>query len=276
MVLNMALYIMMHKLKKILLFTVFFGIVFFMDMPPWGDLPKSQVDPQLITQAIDAAIAAHEADPTAHLGDGESLQQHKSNDVVDHPAMSIVPDKFSVGNTFLSLPVLPPDPGRADGLTASDGMPLLNLSKSSPATGDGFYVLTSFIPGDFGYIGGDAIFDFIGIVYSGSGSFQDEIRFSFGAVQFKAGNYRLGYFDGSWNYTAWTPVTLGEYMRFRFFYTEDDSTLRVYLRDIEILNITYTMELEDGEFSPRGIVNRGSGSSTMMGMGNFNVWFEGM
>lgn len=247
-----------------------------MDTPVWGDLPESQVSSRLITQAITDAINAHEADPEAHLGAGESLEQHKTNGMIDHPAMSIVPDKFSVANTFLALPVLPVDTGREDGLSASDGMPLINLSKSSPATGDGYYILTSFIPSDFGYIGGDAIFDFIGIVYSGSGTFQDEIRFSFGAVQFKAGQFRIGYYDGSWNYSSWISATLGEYLRFRFFYTEDDNTLRVYLRDLEIFSVSYTMEFEDGEFSPRGIVNRGSGSSTMMGMGNFNVWFEGM
>ena len=53
----------------------------------WGNLQKSLDDPQTIDQAIAAAIAAHEQDPTAHLGDGESLQQHKSNDIIDHPIM---------------------------------------------------------------------------------------------------------------------------------------------------------------------------------------------
>lgn len=66
-----------------------------MSDPIWGNLQKSLDDPQTIDQAIAAAIAAHEEDPTAHLGDGESLQQHKSNDIIDHPAGSVKNDKGS-------------------------------------------------------------------------------------------------------------------------------------------------------------------------------------
>lgn len=59
----------------------------------WGDLPKSQIDNQLISEAITEAINAHEADPEAHLGDGQSLEAHKSNEIIDHPAQSVVDDK---------------------------------------------------------------------------------------------------------------------------------------------------------------------------------------
>lgn len=61
----------------------------------WGALPKAQDDPQTINEAIIEAIATHESDPTAHLGAGESLEQHKSNEILDHPEFSAVPDKFS-------------------------------------------------------------------------------------------------------------------------------------------------------------------------------------
>lgn len=61
----------------------------------WGLLPKAQDDPTTIDEAISAAIAAHEADPEAHLGDGESLQSHRQNAVVDHPQGSILGDKFT-------------------------------------------------------------------------------------------------------------------------------------------------------------------------------------
>src|SRR5690606_2818247 len=63
--------------------------------PLWGQLQKAQDNPQTIEEAIEAAILAHEADPTAHLGEGESLSQHKHETVIDHPAGSLVPDKFS-------------------------------------------------------------------------------------------------------------------------------------------------------------------------------------
>jgi len=62
--------------------------------PSWGMLAKALDDPQTINEAITEAIAAHEADSEAHLGVGESLETHRAQDVIDHPAESIVPDKI--------------------------------------------------------------------------------------------------------------------------------------------------------------------------------------
>jgi len=63
--------------------------------PTWGLLAKAQDDEQTINEAINEAIADHEADPDAHTGAGESLETHKAQEVVDHPAGSIVADKQS-------------------------------------------------------------------------------------------------------------------------------------------------------------------------------------
>jgi len=64
----------------------------------WGNLPKSQDDPELIEGAINRLISAHEADPDAHLGPGESLETHRQNEVLDHPAQSVLADKFNSYN----------------------------------------------------------------------------------------------------------------------------------------------------------------------------------
>lgn len=86
------------------------SVIFFcMADPVWGLLPKAQDDPQLITEAIAAAIAAHESDPDAHLGEGESLEMHRQNEVIDHPAGSIVGDKISFNEYVLSTPFFTPD-----------------------------------------------------------------------------------------------------------------------------------------------------------------------
>lgn len=79
-----------------------------MALPLWSQLQKSQDNPETIEQAITRLIGEHEADPEAHLGAGESLSEHKHHEVIDHPAMSIVPDKISTGDltfetTFESL-----------------------------------------------------------------------------------------------------------------------------------------------------------------------------
>lgn len=64
--------------------------------PTWDALAKNQIDPELISEYVAAAIVAHESDPEAHLGAGESLEQHKTNDVIDHPAESILNDKLHI------------------------------------------------------------------------------------------------------------------------------------------------------------------------------------
>lgn len=61
----------------------------------WGLMPKAQNDDQTIDEAIASAISDHEADPEAHQGEGESLQNHKSDSVIDHPEESIVQDKYA-------------------------------------------------------------------------------------------------------------------------------------------------------------------------------------
>lgn len=61
----------------------------------WGLLPKAQDDNQKIDEAITAAISAHESDPDAHLGEGDSLQSHKASEIIDHKLGSILADKLT-------------------------------------------------------------------------------------------------------------------------------------------------------------------------------------
>lgn len=59
----------------------------------WGLMPKSQVDPETVEEAINRLIAEHEADPQAHIGVGESLETHRTLDILDHPQGSVLADK---------------------------------------------------------------------------------------------------------------------------------------------------------------------------------------
>jgi len=63
----------------------------------WGLLPKSQVDDELIEEAIARLILEHNEDETAHLGTGQSLQSHKASEIIDHVVASIVADKIKNG-----------------------------------------------------------------------------------------------------------------------------------------------------------------------------------
>lgn len=60
----------------------------------WAGLERATNDPTTIDQAIAEGMAAHNADPEAHLGDGESLQSHRAAEIIDHLAESVVNDKI--------------------------------------------------------------------------------------------------------------------------------------------------------------------------------------
>jgi hypothetical protein len=59
----------------------------------WGNLPKAQDDAETIEEAIARLIGVHEAEPTSHTGDGEAIDVHRKNEIIDHPAQSVVFDK---------------------------------------------------------------------------------------------------------------------------------------------------------------------------------------
>lgn len=60
----------------------------------WENIPKSQTDPTTISEAIAAGVAVHNDDSEAHLDTSQSLEQHRTNDIIDHPAESTVNDKM--------------------------------------------------------------------------------------------------------------------------------------------------------------------------------------
>ena len=105
-----------------------------MVLPLWGSLEKAQDDDETIEQAITRLILEHEADPTAHLGSGESLEQHKTSEVIDHPAGSVLADKQTTTEIVFNL--VPGSGGvfTVTGLTAITGMNLIRLSTEEAGT----------------------------------------------------------------------------------------------------------------------------------------------
>lgn len=70
------------------------GTLLFMDT--WGLLPKSQIDSETIEEAIIRLIGEHEEDPTAHTGENESLEAHRTEGILDHRAGSVLADKWTM------------------------------------------------------------------------------------------------------------------------------------------------------------------------------------
>lgn len=85
---------------------VFFAcvIILYMSIEVWGLMPKSQDNPQTIEERVAEMIAQHEHDPESHMGEGESIDVHRKNEIIDHPQSSLVPDKLSqTQNVFTTL-----------------------------------------------------------------------------------------------------------------------------------------------------------------------------
>lgn len=62
----------------------------------WFGLSKTATDPQTIDEGMDVKIGDHNNDPDAHMLVGETLDLHRNNSVIDHPAESVVNDKIEV------------------------------------------------------------------------------------------------------------------------------------------------------------------------------------
>jgi len=71
------------------------------DPTVWGQLAKALDDAQTILEAIDEKITAHKEDVDAHAETDQSLDAHKSEDVLDHPAGSVLADKETFTETVL-------------------------------------------------------------------------------------------------------------------------------------------------------------------------------
>ena len=246
-----------------------------MTLPLWGSLEKAQDDAQTIEQAIDAAIIEHENDPTAHLGAGESLQSHKSEEIIDHPALSIVPDKFSNEKTFLFIPLVPHNTELPYNCVVTDMVFFLEILQTT-GSGDGEYILEDLIIPAFGYDGGDQIVDFFLRSFSTSGTWLHTIIFSWGKVEVKDGYYRVGYYTTTWNYSSWIAVTNGINLRFRFFYNSFENMLYVYLKDVEVFSVSYTLPSTKYTLMFDMLNNRGTSTYSVYNVGNLNVWLEGM
>lgn len=75
-----------------------------MGLPIWGDLDRAVNDSTKIDAAIATAVAAHNDDEEAHLGDGQSLESHRAAEIIDHLAESVVNDKLAtVARAYVAI-----------------------------------------------------------------------------------------------------------------------------------------------------------------------------
>jgi len=124
-----------------------------MTNPLWGTLEKAQDDATNIDEAVASAIAEHESDPTAHLGTGESLEQHKTEDVIDHPARSVFDDKFAYDRNVVDITFNNLDPFNTVHEVEINGINTLLMTSNTS-------LLTAFLSGSLGDMATASMFNY--------------------------------------------------------------------------------------------------------------------
>jgi len=103
-----------------------------MSLETWGSLQKNQTDPTTIDEAIASAILAHEADPASHLGAGESLETHRSNEAIDHPEQSVLAENIGGGDVVINTKFESISPWTITGGASISGFNGLQLAGNYP------------------------------------------------------------------------------------------------------------------------------------------------
>lgn len=105
-----------------------------MPIQTWGDMEKSQIDPEKIEEAIARMIEEHNDDPEAHLGAEQSLNSHKSYDIIDHVVRSVVRDKINFDRFQIDEPFFTIDNWTTSGDVAIEFYGVLTLYAKSGVT----------------------------------------------------------------------------------------------------------------------------------------------
>lgn len=208
----------------------------------WGLMTKAQDDATKIDDAIASAISAHEADPEAHMGTGESIENHRQNEVIDHPAQSIVPDKFNsnqptMQNFFVNASSYY-DEGNVT--QSGDGQIYVWTTNNSPAYSLVGIPLT-FLDSEL-FPDNDILIDFaLRLVKSGStyscDVFVGDTENGFGIKFNESGLKLFKYVDSTYTETANVSFSWGSAFSFRLFLDSITGALLLFKNGVQIASL---------------------------------------
>lgn len=208
----------------------------------WGEMNKAQDNPQTIDEAIASAISAHEADPESHMGSGESIENHRINEVIDHPASSIVPDKFSNNqpsyyNSFVSATDY-----SNSGLVGQGGQGYISLLCSTTYRTSEVEIPIPNIDWS-SFPDTDMLFDFVtwihkysSPVFSGTFAVGDKMN-GFG-IDFNQTQWRAWVaIDDTVTYSAYSTIDIFKNCKWRFFLDSISGSVLFFLDGVQIFSI---------------------------------------
>ena len=85
-----------------------YTLIIIINMFTWSQIPKDINNPETIEETIIRLISQHNNDSTSHMGEGQSIDIHRKNEIIDHKAGSVLTDKETMSElkyytTFESL-----------------------------------------------------------------------------------------------------------------------------------------------------------------------------
>ena len=191
-----------------------------MTVVTWDELAKNQTDNETIEQAISRLIQAHNDDPEAHLGAGQSLQSHKAAEIIDHLAGSVVGDKLSF----------------------SEGVMLLNFETVDSWTQEGTILLQGVASAELISYAGVAV---DAQMYASSpfprAPFQTDKSFTYQTTLLYSNNE-----DNTFNWGMGNHGTTPQPFSFGFYY--DGTDLKAYTYDATTLNFSSPLTFAQDTF----------------------------
>lgn len=221
-----------------------------MSVETWEQLPKNQIDPELIVEAIARMIAEHEADPEAHTGENESLQAHRQNEVIDHPAGSVVPDKYSFSYSVYSNFFSVASSYNYSGEVSQSGGGSISATSRNTVTSSYIAPLVSFLEGiDFPTIGFCVDFAFEWY-YSRATSYSTYLIVGddyagFGLVINESGCRAFVVNDGSYTYSSYFSVPNNVVHYCRIFIQKDTRDVLFYIDSVLVATISDVSDIGD-------------------------------
>lgn len=97
----------------------------------WGLLVKSLTDAETIEEMVDRKITEHEENPESHMGVGESIDVHRKTEIVDHLAGSVLADKNTMTEIYVTDQFLRIDSLTKQGEVIEDNYPQIRFYTES-------------------------------------------------------------------------------------------------------------------------------------------------
>ncbi len=219
-----------------------------MSVETWGQLDESAESDRKIADAINDAIAEHNNDPNSHIGAGQSLEQHRQNEVLDHPAGSVMADKTTAAELIIQGAFKSLSHWQTTGSISNDDWPGCMLYVEAGGVDTSQLFATGFSPAPFIKGTNDLLFELSAqFDFSGSG-FSSWFGFNLTKDNtFNGFGFRVQSGDvtgvchggGTTQSTSVLTNDISEMHKYRAFYNSFDKTITFYIdgNSVATLNV---------------------------------------